>query len=168
MAAVRAAHARDPRAWCAWIDPEATLYAPGLACAGIDLARLLVVRAPEGALARFSVKVAASRAFDVIVVDVDPIPGASDAPFAARRRIVRAERFVRKLAVLAEEGGAAILLLTDARAPRASAWPVALRVELSHRAPGEITLRVAKDRRGRVGLAKTIPFRPRTLPSQVG
>src|SRR3954470_13038761 len=44
LAAVRAAQAKDPRAWCAWIDPEATLYAPGVARAGVDLARLLVVR----------------------------------------------------------------------------------------------------------------------------
>src|ERR1700676_3039038 len=45
-AAVRAAHARSPRAWCAWVDPESTLYAPGLVGAGVDLDRLLVVRPP--------------------------------------------------------------------------------------------------------------------------
>src|SRR2546421_6298879 len=47
LAAMRAAHARDARAWCAWIDPEATLYAPGVAAAGVDRARLLVVRPPR-------------------------------------------------------------------------------------------------------------------------
>ena len=77
LAAVRAAHAKNTKAWCAWVDPEATLYAPGLVSAGVDLARLLVVRPPRGELARVAVKVAASRAFDVIVVDVDPVPGAA-------------------------------------------------------------------------------------------
>src|SRR5437867_12631025 len=38
LSAVRAAQARDARAWCAWIDPEGTLYARGVAMAGVDLA----------------------------------------------------------------------------------------------------------------------------------
>src|SRR5262245_55513117 len=46
LAVMRAAHARKPDAWCAWVDPERTLFAPGVARAGVDLKRLLVVR-PE-------------------------------------------------------------------------------------------------------------------------
>jgi hypothetical protein len=167
LAAVRAAQARNARAWCAWVDPEATLYAPGLVAAGVDLARLLVVRPPRAELARISVKVAASRAFDVIVVDMDPLPGAVAAQASstlrrpsARKRAWPSEVLVRKLALLAAEGGATVLLLTDATIARAVPWPVALRLEIS-RARESIALRVAKDRRGRGGLAKTVPLRTR-------
>ena len=176
FAAVRAAHARNPRAWCAWVDPESTLYAPGLVGAGVDLTRLLVVRPPRAELARVAVKVAASRAFDVIAIDMDPLPGAGavDVDHARRprprRRAWPPEVLVRKLALLAAEGGATILLLTDATIPRAVPWPVALRLELS-RSLESIALRVAKDRRGRGGLAKTVPLltRPGALrPRQTG
>ncbi len=168
LAAVRAAHARDARAWCAWIDPEGTLYAPGLVAAEVDLARLLVVRPPRGELARVAVKVAASRAFDVIAIDMDPFPGGLSSSASepaqtrsrSRKRAWPSEVLVRKLALLAAEGGATVLLLTDATVPRAVPWPVALRLEIA-RQPESIALRVAKDRRGRGGLAKTVPLRTR-------
>ncbi len=187
LSAVRAAHKRDARAWCAWIDPEQTLYAPGVAMAGVDLARMLVVRPPRRDLARIAVKVAAARAFDVIVIDMDPVPGATarplaedaasaTAPTASRAscslrssrssRSSRASRewpgevLVRKLAIQAEEGGATILLLTDARASRAVPWPVSLRLELT-RSPEALALRVAKEKRGRVGPVKAVPLRTR-------
>ena len=44
LAAVRSGQQRGERAWCASIDPEATLCAPGVVSAGISLDRLLVVR----------------------------------------------------------------------------------------------------------------------------
>jgi hypothetical protein len=163
LAAIRAAHARSGKAWCAWVDPEATLYAPGVVSAGVDLSRLLVVRPPRGELARVAVKVAGSRGFDVIAIDMDPLPGAAIAAPSGRSPRKRAwppEVLVRKLALLAAEGGATILLLTDASIARATPWPVALRLEIS-RAPESISLRVAKDRRGRGGLAKTVPLRTR-------
>src|ERR1700704_1436560 len=47
LAAVRAGQARGEKAWCAWIDPEGTLHAPGVVAAGVDLARMLVVRPPR-------------------------------------------------------------------------------------------------------------------------
>jgi hypothetical protein len=67
---------------------------------------------------------------------------------------------VCKLALLAAEGGATVLLLSDSSSPRAVTWPVALRLELS-RTPDAIALRVAKDRRGRVGVVKVVPWRSR-------
>jgi recombination protein RecA len=166
LSAIRAAHAHDARSWCAWIDPEGTLYAPGVAMAGIDLARMLVVRPPRRDLARVAVKVASARAFDVIVIDMDAVPGTASLPSRGvpRARSVRrawpSEVLVRKLAILAEEGGAAVLLLTDARAPRAVPWPVALRLELA-RSPEGLALRVAKERRGRGGVVKTVPLKTR-------
>ncbi len=170
IAAVRAAQEKDPRAWCAWLDPEGTLYAPGLARAGVDLARLLVVRPPRAELGRIAVKVAAARALDVLVIDMDacacgglrgapPLRSRGSLPGEGvgehRRRAVEPEVIVRKLAILAEEGGARVILITDRDQPRRAQWPVALRLELE-RGPESLTVRVAKDRRGRVGLKKTL------------
>jgi recombination protein RecA len=42
QAAVERGGARN--VWCAFLDPSGTLYAPGVAAAGVDLERLLVVR----------------------------------------------------------------------------------------------------------------------------
>jgi recombination protein RecA len=179
LAAVRAAQAKDARAWCAWLDPEGTLYAPGVAMAGVDLARLLVVRPERADLGRVAVKVAAARACDVIVVDMDPVAGARavvplwslggrpQTPGGRKRKKTwPPEVLVRKLALLAAAAGASVLLLTDSLVPRATSWPVALRLELS-RTPGALSVRVAKDRRGKSRLAKTsIPLR--TLPSLLG
>jgi hypothetical protein len=169
LAAIRAVHARDAKAWCAWVDPEATLYAPGVAFAGVDLGRLLVIRPPRAEMARVAVKVAASRAFDVIAIDVDVVPGATVSAAALvkkKRSAWPMDVLVRKLALLAAEGGATVLLLSDSSSPRAMTWPVALRLELS-RTPDSIALRVAKDRRGRVGVVRAVPWRSRpTLESE--
>lgn len=163
LAAVRAAQAKDLRAWCAWIDPEATLYGPGVVRAGIDLARLLVVRPLRAEIGRIAVKVVASRGLDVVVVDLDPIPFAriEERGVPSRRRGVPETTLVRRLALAAEEAGTTVLLLTDTRVQRPSALPVALRIELSRPTPDDLSMRVAKDRRGRIGLARTVPMRSR-------
>jgi hypothetical protein len=167
LAAVHAGQTRAETAWCAWVDPEATLHAPGVVAAGVELERLLVVRAPRAQLGKTAVKVVASGAFEVVVVDVDAVTGAAPAPAAPAKGSSRTpsrgwapEVLVRKLALAAEPTGATVLLLTDASRPRAVPWPVALRLELSRPDACTLTLRIAKDRRGRVGLARTVPFRP--------
>ena len=44
-----AAVTHQPQArWCTWIAPPLTPYAPALAAQGVNLARILVVRAPKG------------------------------------------------------------------------------------------------------------------------
>ncbi|HEY8038840.1 MAG TPA: recombinase A [Polyangiaceae bacterium] len=163
LAAVRGGQARAQSAWCAWIDPEGTLHAPGVVAAGVELGRMLVVRAPRSWLGRIALKVVAAGAFEVVVVDVDAVPGAGagkeTAPGAGKRGW-SPEVLVRKLALAAEPSGATVLLLTDATRPRATPWPVALRLELSRPDATTLSVRVAKDRRGRVGVAKTLPFRP--------
>ena len=78
LAAVRAAQARGPSAWCAWVDPEATLHAPGLVAAGVDLSRMLVVRPPRALLGKVGVKLVSAGAFEVVVVDVDAIAGSAE------------------------------------------------------------------------------------------
>lgn len=197
LAALRAAHAADELAWCAWITPahgeerasesagakrtsesagakrarEAgdvpALYAPALVQAGIDLERLLVVRPSPQALARTAVKVAASGAFALVVVDVphrNDLGGARSPSTSARRGEAHdagvhdaGAVVVRKLALAAEENGTTTLLLTSALAPRAVPWPVAMRVEVERR-PDALSLRVTKDRRGAGSSAHVVPL----------
>src|SRR5579883_16357 len=165
LAAVRAGQARSANAWCAWLDPEATLHAPGVFAAGVDLDRLLVVRSPRAQLARVAVKVVASGGFEVVVIDFDAMsPRRSRAGVSSRstRRppTLAPEVIIRKLALAAEPCGATVILITDALRPRAVPWPVAMRVDLSRPNARELVVRVAKDKRGRVGLARTVPFLP--------
>ena len=165
LAAVRAGQERGRSAWCAWLDPEGTLHAPGVAAAGIDLDRMLVVRPPRAQIARTAVKVVGAGAFEVVVVDFDAVPGAAQAPGAGsatakKKKTWAPEVLVRKLALSAESSGSTVLLLTDSTRPRAIPWPVALRLELSRPSRNELVVRVAKDRRGRIGLVRTVPFVP--------
>ena len=153
LAALRATHRRDARAWCAWIDPESTLYAPGLVQAGVDLDRLLVVRPPPDKAARVAVKVVSSSAFEVVAIDMTTL-------VQARKRAWPPEVLVRKLALGAEQSGCTVLLLTEAGgAGRAMPWPVAMRVEIE-RTEDALRLRIPKERRGHVALRKTeVPLR---------
>jgi recombination protein RecA len=164
LSAVRAVHAADahhPRAWCAWITESnaPALFAPAVAQAGVDLERLLVVRPSSVDLARTVVKVAASGAFDLVVVDAPAgldgrlslASGQSAAGSHARgasRSRVDGSVVIRKLALAAEEKGTTFIVLTNIDTARAVPWPVALRVEVERR-PEAIAVRVTKDRRGR-------------------
>jgi recombination protein RecA len=166
LAAVRAGQGRGEGAFCAWIDPEGTLYAPGVAAAGVDLPRMIVVVPPRAQLGRIALKVVSSGAFEVVVIDMDPAAGSTSGhelrmqSFTRRGKGWAPELLVRKLALAAEPCGTTVILLTDASRPRAASWPVAMRLELLRPGPERLTVRVAKDKRGRVGLAKTVPFRP--------
>jgi len=138
----------------AWIDTDATLHAPGAHRAGIDLARLFVVRPPRSELGRIAVKVARSGAFELLVIDVDPIFGLAPlVKTTSPSRVSQSasiELVVRKLALAAEANGMTVMLITDAKKPRAVPWPVAMRLELE-RQPGKLGVRVAKERHGRIG-----------------
>lgn len=162
IAALRSLHASDEHVWAAWITAEGSekrpavppIYAPALAQAGVDLDRLLVVRPPPQALARTVVKVAASGAFGLVIVDAphrQDLSGGVAVPLASRRGDRQngdaSAVVVRKLALAAEESGTTTLLLTSGLTPRAIAWPVALRLEVERR-PEALSIRVTKDRRG--------------------
>jgi recombination protein RecA len=170
LEAVRSGQARAKNAWCAWIDPERTLYAPGVVAAGVDLSRMLVVQPPRAELSRVAVKVMGAGAFEVVVVDFDALPGAwkkrgGERGTGKKKSAWPPEVLVRKLALAAESCGTTLLLLTDSARPRSVQWPVALRLELSRSKRNELAVRVAKDRRGRIGVVRTLPFYPivRTL-----
>ncbi len=163
LAAVRGGQGRSSGAWCAWLDPEGSLYAPGVAKSEVDLQRMLVVRPPRKDLAQVAVKLVGSRAFEVVVVDCSapmyvPHVTAHRTPTpvsrsATRRSTIRPEVLVRKLALLADQGGSTVVLITDASEPRPMPWPVALRLELA-RSPGALTVKVAKDRACRLATSK--------------
>jgi recombination protein RecA len=138
-------------AWCAWLDPSLTLFAPAVARAGVDLERLLIVQPPLEDVARVAVKVASSGVFAVVVVDLAGVPG--------KRATLRLDRFansVRRLAMAVEESETTVVLLTDAHAPRATPLPVALRIEVDRAVEDVLMVRIAKDRRGRVAPATAI------------
>jgi recombination protein RecA len=156
LSAVRAVHAAEPRAWCAWVTEQSAppLYAPAVVQAGVDLDRLLVVRPQSADLARTVVKIASSGAFDLVIVDapagLDGKLVISEAPGPRRASKARVDGSVviRKLALAAEEKGTAFIVLTNVFTSRAVPWPVALRLEVERR-PESIAVRVTKDRRGR-------------------
>lgn len=168
-ARIRGAASTDG-AWCAWLDCDGSLFAPAVVRAGVDASRLLVVRPqPEPTLlARVAVRVAQSGAFSVVVVDTTGAPGMARTP----ERLDRWATTVRRLALAVERSPTTVLLVTDARAHRAMPLPVAMRLELAQSlAPASaravrgdgmppLTLRVAKDRHGRVAAPVVIDLGP--------
>jgi RecA/RadA recombinase len=141
-------------AWCAFVDPWSTLHAPAVVASGVDPMRLLVVRPPMDALARSVLRIAQSRAFSMIAVDLAGVPGVEVHAKEGTAAAVRLDRWVnvvRRLALAIEKTDSTVLLLTDAAAPRSMPLPVALRLELECTREKDWVARVAKDRHGRVG-----------------
>jgi hypothetical protein len=140
-------------AWCVWLDPCGTLYAPGVAAHGICLDRFLVIRPPLSALARMAVRVTASRVFSVVVIDTAGVIGAEvDTP------LVRWANVVRRLAIAAQGSDSCVVLLTDAQRSREALLPVAMRLEIAQSSAGVLAVRVAKERRGRIGMIKELVY----------
>jgi hypothetical protein len=135
--------------WCAFVDPTGTLHAPGVARAGVRLDRLLVVRPPLEALGRVAVKLAEAHAFSVLVVDTVGTVGSP-----VQVDLGSWPRIVRRLSMAAAGSGAVCVLVTDRDARRPLPLPVATRLELARPQLDRLTVRVAKDRRGRVAAAR--------------
>jgi hypothetical protein len=115
---------------------------------------LLVVRPEPSAVARAAVRIAASRVFSLVVIDTVSLPGLV-AP-REKSSIDRWANVVRRLALSIERSDTTVLLLTDASAHRSVVLPTAMRIELNQSAETKrdrepLTLRVVKDRQGRVG-----------------
>lgn len=159
--AQREAVARGGEApFCAFVDPTGTLHGPGVAASGVELERLLVVRPPLEALARTAIRVVESQAFSVVVVDVAGVPGASIGPALGNW-----PRVVRRLALSAQASGSTVLLVTSRDAQRPLPLPVAMRIELARPDVDRLTVRIAKERRGRVSGPRDIAWaRPRAKP----
>lgn len=165
LAACRAAQAEAvvrgaESPWCAFVDPSGTLHGPGVAAAGVELSRLLVVRPSAEGIERTAIRLAEAHAFPVVVVDTMGIPGA---PVSVS--LGSWPRIVRRLALAAEESSACVILVTDAEARRPLPLPVAMRLELARAGLERLSVRVAKERRGRISMPRTVTLsRPRAKP----
>lgn len=148
-------------AWCAWLDPERTLFAPGVAAHGVVLERLLVVHPPADALARVAVRMVASRVFSVLIVDTLGVPGGFHEAVLSRWN-----KIVRRLAIAAREGDTSVVLLTETQRSRAVGLPVAMRVELEQPEPGRLRAKVSKERRGRIGAPRDLAYVRPTRPGK--
>lgn len=127
--------------WCAFVDPSASLYAPGVVARGIRLDRLLVVRPPTEALGRVALRLARSKVFVLLVVDTMGMPGQTlGVDLGAWVRIVR------QMTLALEGSQSAVLLVTSELARRPVALPVARRIEVSHPKPDVLRFRIARDR----------------------
>jgi hypothetical protein len=152
------ARTRGSTPWCAFIDPSGTLYGPGVAAAGVELSRLLVVRPPLAALSRVALRLAESAAFAVVVVDLTGVVG-ERVPVS----LGTWPRVVRRLALAIEGTGHSVLLLTRESERRPLPLPVAQRLELSRPSADKLMLRVAKDQRGRVASARPVAWTRRVF-----
>ena len=165
----KGAAAQDGRGWCAWVEAQNSslghLYAPGVAQAGVDLDRLLVVRVAPSIAARVSAKNKATHAEGRGLVRAAlkiAASGGFDGLAVSGARLD--ETAVRKFALSSEEHGTTVFLLTDSLAPHAP-WPVTLRLELLRTGEG-ISVHVTKDKRGRSGASGGVPMNEsRLLPA---
>ena len=123
---------RPAARWCAWIAPPLDPYAPALAAHGVNLERVLVVRAPEPLWA-----------FEQTLGS-----GASDVALAWAVRDPRT-REIRRLQLAAERGKTLGVLFRPQRAVRQSS-PAVLRIAVESRPTG-VRLTLLKSRGGARG-----------------
>jgi hypothetical protein len=133
--------------------------------AGIDLDRMLVVRPPAEAARTVAVKICASEAFELVVIDMRIRVDVGEA--RARRpqtRSLRDDVFIRKLAVTQTR----TLVLTDHSVRKSVPWPTALCVDLQRHKNGSqsgITARIVKERHGLIGKERTLRSVPWLEPA---
>jgi recombination protein RecA len=140
------------RPWCAFIDPSASLFAPGVARLGVELDRLLVVRPEADAIERVAIRIAEAKAISLMVIDLRGALGGL--PVASERW----PRTVRRLALAVRSVGTCVLLITPSEPRSALPLPVAMRLELSRARAESFEIRVAKERSGRVSPPHKIPW----------
>ena len=146
--------------WCAFIDPAQSLYAPAVSQAGVELERLLVVRPTLRALSRVATRLVEAQAFSVVVIDTVGSPGSPlEVPIGSWTRVVR------RLAIGVENTEASVVLLTDLEARRSLPLPVATRIELERSGVEQLSVRVAKDKRGRVSQSRKVHWQPELIAS---
>lgn len=132
-------------AYCAWLEPIPSLFAPAAARAGVDLSRLLIVRPELRDLAKVAVRIVSSHIFKVVIVDTVGLPGAP-----SLERLDRWANAVRRLALSIEKSDTTVVLMTDSMVMRTLPLPVAMRLEVQRLSEEKVSVRVAKERRGRV------------------
>lgn len=145
--------------WCAFLDSSCTLYAPGVAAAGVDLSRLLVVRPSIEELSRVALRIVESAACAVTVIDLLGVPGQ-----ALSVNLNSWLRIVRRLAMGVDGTQSSVILLTDAAEQRPLPLPVSQRIELERPSEGKLSVRVVKDKQGRISSPRSIAW-ARTGPA---
>jgi hypothetical protein len=153
-AAQHEARARGSEAWCAFVDPSQSLFAPGVIATGVDASKLLVVRPTDDAVDRVAVKLAEAQVFSVVVIDLVHAAASAtgvEGPLnEGGQSLSRWEKIVRRLSVAISGTATQVVLLTDLNARRALPLPVALRLELQRQTRDRLRISVAKDKYGRV------------------
>ena len=161
----------EPVAWVVpWsLDPKtATFYPPDVADTGIDLAALVVVRAPSTiAAARAAERLLRSGAFGLIVLDLASVD------FEANRAQRLPDQVLGRLVTLAQAHDAAVVCLTEKPSEAGSLGSlVSLRAEAMRlrlppapssatdpRGGFEVTLRTLKDKRRGPGWSRRTKVR---------
>jgi hypothetical protein len=139
--------------WCAFIDPAATLYAPGVARLGVDLDHLLVVRPELEAVGRAAIRIVEANLASVLVIDLTGTEPSLDEHIGPHIW----ERNVRRLALAVKSAATSILLLTRSEQFQTLSLPTFMRLEFTRRSTESFEHRVAKERTGRISAARSIP-----------
>lgn len=142
-------------AWCAFVDPFSSLYAPGAVQAGVDLQHLLVVRPSASDLVRISVRLVEARAFSLVVIDTHDVTRQLGNALDLGKWV----NAVRRLNLALMGSHSLVLLITDKNAARTMPLPVSLRLELSCVERGRLSARVAKERHGRLSALRNVTCR---------
>lgn len=146
--------------WCAFLDPTASLFAPGVARLGVDLAHLLVARPDVEAVSRVALRIAEANLVSVLVIDLaGAMPqGYAKGPGQASIDEHSWQRAVRRLALAVKSAPTSVLLITRAEQFQSQPLPTHLRMEFVRRSAESFDLRVAKDRTGRISTAQSIAY----------
>jgi recombination protein RecA len=147
--------------WCAFVDPERSLFAPGVAQAGVRLDRMLVIQPEPAALAQVALRIVRAGVFAVVVIDA-ACSLCSDVVHPLGNWV----RAVRQMALALEGQQTGVLLLTGANQLSSLPLPVAQRIELRRQSPRDLEVRVAKDRWGRVSGWRRVALETRASQSQ--
>ncbi len=178
-AAQQQAELNGTDSWNAFIDPSASLHAPGVLSNGVSLPRLLVVRPNLEDVERVALRLSEANVFSVIIIDLVGVPWlpartsvrstpqrshttrASElelsSVFNADNKRQNWNRTVRQLALRLEHSQAQVFVLTSAEMNRSLPLPVALRLHMRADARG-VNLQVVKESQGRVGAQGTVPW----------
>lgn len=143
---------QSTKQWCAFIDPSASLFAPGVARLGVELDHLLVVRPDVEAVERIAVRIAEAKIVSILVVDLRGALG--DLAVDARRW----QRTIRRLALAVKQLSTCVLVITPAAPRHALPLPVAMRLEFKRLSTDSFEIRVGKERTGRVSSPRTVAW----------
>lgn len=136
-------HEGGQAAWCAFVDPSGSLYAPGVHALGLDLSRLLVVRPDEESLSRVALRLVESQVFPLVVIDTMGVPGSTvDVSLSQWVRVVR------RLSLAVSNTESTVVLLTSRSARRPLHLPVATRFEIRRSSRTELLVAVPKSPAG--------------------